>query len=270
MAAKWMLGVGIMVVVLSANADLASGTPLVEGFETGIGGWQPYGGASTITRVASGTNGIVSSSGMYHAEIFMDGDAQPTATADGGAYVNPGAGTLLYPGFGTAVCSVDVYVDPAVGAVGEKWSMQVALNFYNAANAITATKTFSFVCNKTAPGEWTLGRNSGTPLPISITEAGWYTMSTEWTETDNGIVDYNFLHHGSVQYEVGSGVNVLNQTADHYATRYMWLFGGDNISKTVAIDNSSFEIVPEPATMALLGVGLVGLLRRRKAQKQAK
>lgn len=193
----------------------------------------------------------------------MDGTVHTTTTANGGAYVYPGGTDSLWPGFEKAIFSVDVYIDPAVGAVGEQWSMQVGFNFHNAANATTAIKTFSFMCKKVAEDTWTLGRNSGTPVPISISDAGWYTLSTEWTETENGIVDYNYIYHGSTKYEVGPGVNVLNQTADHYSPRYLWLFGYDDISKTVAIDNSRFEVVPEPTALGLLALGGLVLVRRR-------
>jgi hypothetical protein len=257
---NYMIPYAFIAVLLLWTTGLQASIIISEGFETGIGDWGPYGGSSTITRVASGTNGIASSSGDYHAEIFMDGTVHTTTTANGGAYVYPGGTDALYPGFGKAIFSVDVYIDPAVGDVDEQWDMQVAFDFHNP----NTTKTFSFVCKKIAADTWTLGRNSGEPEPISISEAGWYTMSTEWTETANGIVDYNYIYHGSETWEVGSGVNVLNQTAEDYSPRYMWLFGYDDISKTVAIDNSSFQVVPEPASlgMILLGICSACLLRK--------
>lgn len=254
---------------------------VLQGFETDTAGWTAYPGTgdSSITRVASGTNGITSSSGSYHAEIFMDADVNATSTAHGGAYTYPGGTQTLLPGFTKATFSVDVYIDPADGEVGDQWNMQNAFNFYDVTSSTSGKplgsnqlKTFSFICKKVDSGTWTLGRNSGTPLPISITTAGWYTMITEWTETPGGIVDYNWIDDGTTLYEVGPGVNVLGTTAASYSPRYMWLFGDetDSNDKTVAIDNASFTLaqtIPEPASVAiwmLLGMSAVGLVRGRR------
>lgn len=220
----------------------------IEGFEADLGGWMAYppppDGAATITRVMSygGTLGVPSSSGDFHAEIFMAGTDAPTPTSNGGAFVRPCVGLEMYPGFGKTTWSVDVYVDPAAGEVGDSWTMQQALTFLMADGTTTYTKTFSFVSKKTGPNTWTLGRKSGTPSPINIIQAGWYTMITEWTETVNGIVDYNYISDGTTMWPAGSSVNVLNKTADRYRPRYMWLYGTDGISKTVAIDNAHCDI----------------------------
>jgi hypothetical protein len=183
--------------------------------------------------------------------------------------------------------SVDVYVDPAVGTVGEEWNMQNAFNFYDVTSTgsgnVTVggdtTKTFSFVCRKTTDNIWTLGRNSGTPVPIAIDQAGWYTLITEWTETPDGIVDYNWIDDGMTRHEVGPGVNVLWTTATSYSPRYMWLFGdgADPISKTVAIDNASFQLastsgaIPEPASVAIwsvIGLAFFGVGFRRPRRRR--
>ena len=256
----------LITIALILSNIVSAGILETQGFETDISGWGPYGGSSTVTRVASGTNGITSSSGDYHAEIFMDGSVHMTATANGGGYTYPGGGVHLLPGFEKAIYSVDVYLDPSTYVNGDQWDMQVSMSINgDGVTTDNGYKTFSFVC-KMADGTLTLGRNSGTPSPIIVSEAGWYTMSTEWTETANGLVDYNYIYHNGTQYEVGVGVNNVNLTGASYDTGYQWLFGYDDKDHTVAIDNATFEVtgvVPEPATLALLGLGGL-LLRKRK------
>ena len=46
-----------------------------QGFETDVVGWDAFGGAYDATRVATGTNGIVSATGAFHAENSATGCA---------------------------------------------------------------------------------------------------------------------------------------------------------------------------------------------------
>src|SRR6266404_3730571 len=87
--------------VLGASAFTASATQIYfNGFETDIAGWE------TPNRVASGTDGITSASGVYHATTSAGaGDS----TRWGG--YNFGAGNNVPTAFQNYTTSVDIYLN---------------------------------------------------------------------------------------------------------------------------------------------------------------
>ncbi|NIO07477.1 MAG: hypothetical protein GTO40_05525, partial [Deltaproteobacteria bacterium] len=89
------------------------------GFETNTSDWFDYGGS--ITRVASGTNGVTSADGDWHAEIEIG-----PANGDG-VFTRFGGYSSIFPAGGFSQL-VDVYIDPAMGNIGEGWALDNALN----------------------------------------------------------------------------------------------------------------------------------------------
>jgi hypothetical protein len=85
-----------MVLVLAAIQALAA-IHYFQGFETDIDDW------SGVTRVASGTNGVPSAAGDFHAE------------AADGAFTRFGGHESTFPAGGYTT-SVDVYLDVEAGA----------------------------------------------------------------------------------------------------------------------------------------------------------
>jgi hypothetical protein len=62
------------------------------------------------------------------------------------------------------------------------------------------------------------------------------------------------------QYPMGGGMELINDAVSSIRGTFDFtLSGGDSAGAT-----GTFIITPEPATLALLGLGAVGVLRRRR------
>ena len=99
------------------DCDAAAWT---QGFETDTTGWIELSG--TVTRVASngGTLGVPSADGSYHAEVTIG------PNTGNGAFTRFGAYSYTWPGL--IVQSLDIYIDPAAGSVGDGWYLDNAVN----------------------------------------------------------------------------------------------------------------------------------------------
>jgi hypothetical protein len=158
------------------------------GFETGVSDWDAYGGSFDATRVASGTNGIVSASGKYHAE------SSPSGSASRWGGYNFGAGAGVPTAFREYSTSVAIYLD-----VSGEWANQTRFDFSSAINRSDGTFWRDFVFNAgfyTAADLIGVGAgtkrfvisasNHGQPSdadpknpsqePIVIEATGWYTF----------------------------------------------------------------------------------------------
>ena len=270
----------VTTVVLARAADAA---PLFfNGFETDIAGWDLFGGGLDATRVASGTNGITSASGSFHAENSAGGSAGNW----GGYDFTPGQATSG-PGvpFKEYITSVDIYLDVDGG-----WANNTRFDFSSAINRPdTGLHRRDFIFNGgffddgTGPGANTdrfviSASNNSQPGsafaknpdkdPIAISTTGWYTFQHHFYDNGAGIlaVDMSILDASS------SLVNIwtLSDPTDELdvevgGNRYGWF--DFNEFTVLAFDNTSLSVVPEPASAALVGLGGLAaatILRRRR------
>ena len=100
-----------------AQADYSNG------FEVDISGWDAFGGGFDATRVGTGSNGIASAAGSFHAENSATGSA-----GNWGGY-NYGAGGGVPTVFQPYVTSVDVFLN-----VGGGWANNTRFDFSSAIN----------------------------------------------------------------------------------------------------------------------------------------
>jgi hypothetical protein len=105
-------------------------------FETGLSDWDAYGGSFNATRVASGTNGIVSATGGFHAE------SSPSGSASRWGGYNFGAGAGVPTPFQEYSTSVAIYLD-----VSGEWANQTRFDFSSAINRADGNFWRDFVFN---------------------------------------------------------------------------------------------------------------------------
>lgn len=231
-----------------------------EGFENpaftpGGDNWNNNGG--TIQRVTSGTNSVTSSTGTGHAVVNGNGPF----TRFGGYSTSFGGGYTA---------SLDVYLDPT-------WSVGTGFDYSVAASRQTGShlRDFIFHVGVTDVGLLVNASNNtdGTVNPFklknenggdnfTVTSAGWYTLEQDFYD-NAGILAVDLTLYDDGGSELWSVTR--SDPSDDIATtvggnRYGWLVV-NNVSN-LAIDNTS--LVPEPGSMALLGLGGVALLRRRR------
>lgn len=250
------------------GATAASAAPLFfQGFESNSNNFY------SPTRVASGTDGIASADGSYHAEA-------------GGDYTDWGGYNLSNGGAGNAFqaysTSLDIFLDT------NQQGDDVRFDWSSSINHTDGSFLRDFVFNAglyaNADGNGNAGfiisagnnatRGSSYPSnpghgPIAILDSGWYSFEQDFYN-DSGVLAVDLL----IKDAGGSLVNswTLSNPGDLIGTvggnRYGWF--ANNEFNFLAIDNAQLTLttakVPEPATIGLLGLGLagIGFARRRK------
>ena len=253
------------------GATAASAAPLFfQGFESNSDNFY------SPTRVASGTDGIASADGSYHAESgHLAGDY-----TDWGSYnlSNGGTGNA----FQSYSTSLDIFLDT------NQQGDDIRFDWSSAISHTDGSFLRDFVFNAglyaDADGNGNAGfiisagnnatRGSSYPKnpdhdPISILNSGWYTFENDFYD-NGGVLAVDML----IKDAGGSLVNswTLSDAGDLISTvggnRYGWFV--NNEFDFLAIDNAQLTAttakVPEPATIGLLGLGLagIGFVRRRR------
>jgi hypothetical protein len=163
-----------------------------QGFETNTDGWMDANSSwyGVITRVASGTNGLASSIGSYHAVLEGDAESGPFSRFDGYRSVWPGTWTA----------EVDVYLDPA-------WASGMGFDYSVAATGSDGNHRRDYifhVTKDTSTGKlFVAGSNNTNFAPrqdleninhFEVTNGGWYTFQHVFRDQGGALaVDLNLL-----------------------------------------------------------------------------
>lgn len=252
------------------------------GFETNVTDWNAFGGSFIASRVSSGTNGVTSQSGSFHAENSATGSASRW-----GGY-NFGAGNAVPTAFQEYWTEVGIYLD-----VGGGWANNTRFDFSSAINNSAGTHNRDFIfnggfyndndgspgtglnrfifsaSNNTQPGS-AYAKNPA-KAPIAITASGWYTFQHHFYDNGGQLAADLFIINSS---NTPVGMWTLSDPTDLIAgiggNRYGWF--DYNQFSTLAFDNAQLRTkdaaVPEPSTIALMVMALLsmfgfGLMRRR-------
>jgi hypothetical protein len=229
----------LLLLAASGTATAATPTPYFNGFETDTFDW------SGADRVPSGTNGVASATGAFHAET------------DEGAFTKWGGYSSDFPANGYTT-SLDIYLDPASGGTNDTrfdWTSAIntpagthrrdfAFNggYYDDAGAPGTGPRFVFsASNNTGRGN-SFPKNPGR-APIAITDAGWYTFQHHFRDDGSGVlaVDLSILDSdGNVvgAWTLGDASDVIGVTVG--GNRYGWF--ASNEFSFLAFDNARLDV----------------------------
>ena len=190
----WLIAALVTLLPMFAGTARAN---YFNGFETDLSGWthwSGFGAQYVPTRVASGTHGIASKTGAWHAEAgqFDLDNNGGSASTDWGGY------SATFPPAGWST-SVDIYLDCAyAGTAGDK-----RIDWDSAVNDNTGSFRRDFVFNLGTEATGFVistsnnaGRSGAYPPdpghdPIHITTTGWYTFKHTFTNV-GGVLSCRF------------------------------------------------------------------------------
>ena len=255
-----IFALALTIALVCTGVALAASLSYFQGFETDTAGWN-----ANTTRVASGTAGIVSASGSWHAQA---GSPNTSFTNWGGSGGNAGCfatacAAASFPKNGY-VTSVDIWLD----ASSTTFANDTRFDFSSAISNPAGSHRRDFVFNAgfyndsdttgTGPrfvisASTNSGRSNSFPknpdrAPFAITEDGWYTF--EHTFRDNaGILEVDL----KIKDEAGTTLTswTISDPSDTIngnvgGNRYGWFALQE--FPVLAFDNASkFDIKGTPA-----------------------
>ncbi len=184
-----------LLIAMGIHAPVSAVAHWKQGFESDATGWFENSSDARIQRVASGTDGIASSSGANHAVLTGPG-----------MYTKFGAYDAEWDGTWTA--EVDVYLDP-------KWEAGTGFDYSVAANGSDDKHQRDFVFHVTkdsSEGELLVGASNNSsfsprenleelPNHAVVTDAGWYTLRHTFRDQGGVLaVDLELVKDGKVLF----------------------------------------------------------------------
>jgi hypothetical protein len=265
------------------TSSLQAAVVFSNGFETDTAGWNVYGSPYDATRVPSGTNGVNSASGNFHA---VNTPANPIpATTWGGE--NFGAGDAVPTSFQEYRTSLDIYLNVSGGYSNDTrfdWDSSISKSngtfnrdfifnggFYSD-NTGPGANTNRFVIsasNNSQPGS-AFAKNPGRD-PIAISTSGWYTFEHHFYDNAGVLaVDLNIYDALNTLVHTWTLSDPTDLISGIGGNQYGWF--DDNDLASLPFDNSKLSTatvaaVPEPLSVAIwpliaLTIGGVSWCRR--------
>ena len=216
------------------------------GFEADTLDW------TTTTRVSSGSGGITSSTGAFHATTA----AESNSFSGWGGY-NYGAGNAVPTAFREYVTSVDIYLNVEGGwANNTRFDFSSAINnaggthlsdfifnggFYNDTDGSPGSGTSRFVIS-TSPNSQPGSAYAKNPAraPIAIPTTGWYTFEHHFY-SNAGVLNVDMSIYDAGDVLIGTWTHVGAAIAGVGGNRYGWF--DYNQFSTLAFDNALMEVL---------------------------
>ncbi len=255
---KYRLAILPLTIALSVTTlgtlVLAAGLSYFQGFETDTSDW------TGATRVASSTNGIISASGSWHAEVANNAF---TRWGGYGGIAGCSSGCAApFPQNGY-VTSIDIYLEAEGLTTNDK-----RFDFSSAINDPAGTHRRDFVFNAgfyndaTAPGTGprfvvsasnNAGRSNSFPKnpardPFVIVDDGWYTFQHKFVDNGLGVLTVELTIKDAAgvtlhTWNLSDPTDIINTTVG--SNRYGF-FAQQELT-TLAIDNASrVDILSQP------------------------
>ena len=240
----------LLLIILLATASPAIAVDFFNGFETNIDGWE------TPERVASGTDGISSSSGDYHAKATED-------------FTRWGVYSSEFPSNGY-ITRIDIYLNVDAGLPNDtRFDFTSAINntggthrrdfafnggFYNDADSSpgSGSNRFVFSASNSAGRANASPKNPGRE-PIAVTETGWYTFQHKFYDNGSGVlaVDLSIIEKDGTMIHTWTLSDITDIIGDTVGgNRYGW-FAANEFSY-LAIDNTEkFDIILNPPAIPI-------------------
>jgi hypothetical protein len=251
---QFMTGTAAAALMLGAMVvQVFAATLFSNGFETDTSGWL------ATTRVASGTSGITSATGSWHAEKT----AGSTFTMWGG--YNYGAGNAVPTVFHEYKTSIDVYLN-----VEGPWANNTRFDFTSAMNNSAGTHLSDFIFNAgfyddaTGPGANTdrfvisasynsqpgsaFAKNPGFD-PIAISTTGWYTFQHHFYD-NAGVLNVDMSIYDAGGTLIKTWTRVSAPIASVGGNRYGWF--DFNEFSVLAFDNTQFNTIVVPTCVFVI------------------
>jgi hypothetical protein len=256
-----LLGVVLMLIGGQAHA-----APLYsQGFEVDTSGWNTPAGYGSVVRVASGTGGITSFAGSFHAVMTEDIT---------GPYTFFGGPSAVWPTGGFSTQNA-IYLDPA-------WATNSGFDYTVAAYNQGGTHLRDFIFHVTkdaSTNQLLVGASNNTNFAprqdlesidhAVISMAGWYIFEHVFRDDGGALaVDLNLRDAG--------GNLVFSKTLSNPADLIASVVGGNgygwftfiDVAGGIAVDatllsDAAVAVVPEPASLAIWSLmGMAGLAYR--------
>lgn len=252
----------LALLAVSLLATPAAASDWTQDFESDTSGWDVFGGALDATRVPSGSHGIPSAGGAFHAEVAAG------ATHWGGYGALPGcasggcaAGSFPAHGYRT---SVAVWLD-----VDGPFANGTRFDFSSAVCDPSGAQRRDFVFNAGffddtdgSPGSGSRrfvisAGNDSQPVsahpkdpghaPIAVLESGWYTFTHDFHDGGGGVLACDLTIHDAggglvASWTLSDPSDVIDVTVG--GNRYGW-FDFDEFPY-LAIDDSALALTPAP------------------------
>lgn len=201
----------------------------------------PNDAMATVARVASGTNGITSAAGSWHAEAGLTNFGSP----DGFVFTRYGGYNSVFPAGGYTT-SIDIYLDMAEATGGNdlRFDWSSAINMPNGNHR--RDFIFSGGTDPLNAGQFLVSASNNAPgwpgnparFPLTISSSGWYTFQHRFYDAGAGVlaVDMSVLNDVGTElafWTLSDPTDIIGSTVG--GNRYGWLVTND--FSVLALDN---------------------------------